>query len=512
MPKIIKKLVLIFLSTILFLNSMIMPVAIANAQIGSGQIDELSNLWIHKWYGETDPFAWYKKVYDPSIPESEIFGERYTAAQVQWVVYGIISMFLNLIPGNPDLMVYCTSGDVIKCGETIAKVVDGFNLITSVPEQDLSLATIIQNNPISGIGYVTRLVNKFTVVPNVSAQGFGYSTAANSFITLWQITRDISYGFMVIAIVVLSFMIMFQMKINPQTVISVQMAIPKIVSSLILITFSYAIAGFLVDLMYVFMGLLAMLLSNGGLSDMSAGELFTDMTTRNAFTLLYNYWVHFVGASFLAGLSGWGMGILVFIVSIISILVILWWSLKIIFMIVKNFALLVITIITGPLEIMLGTITQSTGFNTWIRKMITYLAFYPVLAIMFFLAFFFLQQGNDAAASFATNTPFQPAKNIIPDNSWEPPLSFLSVSGYRLIWLLVSFFIFSEITKVAEIVQGFISGKQWAYGSGISEVEKSVGDSVGKPALQAGAKYAGGWAKTAATAAGTAIKALVTGG
>ena len=60
---------------------------------------------------------------------------------------------------------------------------------------------------------------------------------------------------------------------------------------------------------------------------------------------------------------------------------------------------------------------------------------------------------------------------------------------------------------MAEIVQSFISGKQWAYGSGISEVEKNVNDSL-KPSYLAAAKTAGGWAQGAAKVAGTAIKTL----
>jgi hypothetical protein len=41
------------------------------------------------------------------------------------------------------------------------------------------------------------------------------------------------------------------MKLNPQTVISVENALPKIIVALLLITFSYAIVGFLIDFMYL---------------------------------------------------------------------------------------------------------------------------------------------------------------------------------------------------------------------------------------------------------------------
>ena len=49
---------------------------------------------------------------------------------------------------------------------------------------------------------------------------------------------------------------MFRAKINPQTVVTIQSAIPKAVVALILVTFSYAIAGLMIDLMYLLIGLI----------------------------------------------------------------------------------------------------------------------------------------------------------------------------------------------------------------------------------------------------------------
>ena len=43
------------------------------------------------WYDQSFP-QWYKKVYDEQTsPPQEVFGERYTAAQVQWVIYSLAS-------------------------------------------------------------------------------------------------------------------------------------------------------------------------------------------------------------------------------------------------------------------------------------------------------------------------------------------------------------------------------------------------------------------------------------
>jgi len=72
----------------------------------------------------------------------------------------------------------------------------------------------------------------------------------------------------------MAFMIMFRVRISPQTVITVQSALPKIIFTLILITFSYAIAGFLIDLMYVVIGIFSFIVTQGGIFDGSATDLF----------------------------------------------------------------------------------------------------------------------------------------------------------------------------------------------------------------------------------------------
>src|SRR4030067_3266417 len=59
------------------------------------------------WYSQ-DFGSWYAKVYD-TTNSNEIFGERYTAAQVQWVFYGVISFFINLASGNNAAVSGCIS-------------------------------------------------------------------------------------------------------------------------------------------------------------------------------------------------------------------------------------------------------------------------------------------------------------------------------------------------------------------------------------------------------------------
>lgn len=107
------------------------------------------------------------------------------------------------------------------------------------------------NPPASGVYWVyTGLQNAGFVPQTYAAEGVGFS-AIKPLSNIWKAMRDVAYLLLVIVMVIIGFMVMFRMKLNAQTVISVESALPKIVMSLIYITFSFAIAGFLIDFMYV---------------------------------------------------------------------------------------------------------------------------------------------------------------------------------------------------------------------------------------------------------------------
>jgi hypothetical protein len=107
------------------------------------------------------------------------------------------------------------------------------------------------NPPASGIYWAySGLQNAGLIPKSYAAGGVGFSSLS-MLMPLWDAFRKVSYIIIVIVIVAIGFMIMFRMKLNPQTVISVENALPKIIVALLLITFSYAIVGFLIDFMYI---------------------------------------------------------------------------------------------------------------------------------------------------------------------------------------------------------------------------------------------------------------------
>lgn len=74
---------------------------------------------------------------------------------------------------------------------------------------------------------------------------------------LWSETRNIAYLFFVVAMIIIGFMIMFRKNLPGQVVVSVGNSIPRVVLSLVLVTFSFAISGLMLD-----MGRLGMLAIN----------------------------------------------------------------------------------------------------------------------------------------------------------------------------------------------------------------------------------------------------------
>ena len=137
----------------------------------------------------------------------------------------------------------------------------------------------IANPPASGITWTTTMLANAGVIPKIyAAEGIGFGSL-RPIMKIWTTMRNVSFLVLVLVIVTIGFMVMFRTKINPQTIISVENSLPKIVMALIYITFSFAIAGFLIDLMYF---LIAILISLIGTTDPSINVAVMQKTYLSA--------------------------------------------------------------------------------------------------------------------------------------------------------------------------------------------------------------------------------------
>jgi hypothetical protein len=108
------------------------------------------------------------------------------------------------------------------------------------------LIATLQTPPASGIEYIAQVRDNFLGKP-AYAQGVGFQ-GLQFLLPLWRGFRNVIYVISTIIFIVIGMMIMLRVKISPQAVITVQSAIPKLITTLILVTFSYAIAGLVIDI------------------------------------------------------------------------------------------------------------------------------------------------------------------------------------------------------------------------------------------------------------------------
>ncbi len=125
------------------------------------------------------------------------------------------------------------------------------------------MISLYNHPPTSTSYYLANLGNSIGITNTAYAasgpdQGSGSSLIVPVY-KIWTFTRNMAYVLIIFIIIAVGFMIMFRSKINPQTTISIQSAIPRIVISLALITFSYFIASLLIDISFFGVQIIAQL-------------------------------------------------------------------------------------------------------------------------------------------------------------------------------------------------------------------------------------------------------------
>ncbi len=105
--------------------------------------------------------------------------------------------------------------------------------------------------PLHTNDYLADLGNNFGIAKKTYAEAEGGMKQLSPLLGAWKVTRNISYLLFVLVFVLIGLLIMLRIKIDPRTVMTIQNQIPKLIIGIVLITFSFAIAGLLIDMMYV---------------------------------------------------------------------------------------------------------------------------------------------------------------------------------------------------------------------------------------------------------------------
>ncbi len=265
--------------------------------------------------------------------------------------------------------------------------------------------------PASGADFTNYIASRIQVPGTEPAYaatvgGVGF-TSLQPVLQIWTAFRNVAYVIFAVIFVAVGIMIMLRFKIDPKTVATVQTALPKIVMALILVTFSYAIAGFLIDIMYVMINLfLAVLSSIGGMSsqvDSIKQNLLSGQTIFSFFlggginggvgvSLSAFYAINAIIIQFLGnvGVSG-GTGVILGAVGgslgfLIVAIAILWALFKTWLVLLGAYVNIILAIIFAPLQLMLDAVPGQNQFQAWVRTLLANLMTFPLVIGMMFVA------------------------------------------------------------------------------------------------------------------------------
>lgn len=379
--------------------------------------------------------------------------------------------------------------------------------------------TYTSNTP-SLISNLISVISKTTVPPvhtidsiNYARANFGVSHAyaasgvdtIQPLVGIWSAFRNIVYILYVLALVLVGFAIMLRLKIDPRTVMTIQNQLPKIIINLLLVTFSFAIAGLLIDamwlLVYVFINIITSIPGTGLTNNaalptqyiLSSPIGFVDNVLGGGYHLLWNntstggglsnfagqagdalqsiltkvtasfgssgdcvFWFGVNVGACMSQIVGWIVGsllgkIIVYIAILIA-LIRLWWAL------IQAYMYILLNIVLAPFMIFGGIIPGvKSGFGAWLKTMISNLAVFPAA-----LAFLLLSQAIIDSLLKASGTLFTPPLII---DSWTAG----GTGSMNSFGILLGLVVLLLTPKVTNMVKDAIGAADFKYASGVFE-------------------------------------------
>ena len=164
-----------------------------------------------------------------------------------------------------------------------------------IPNIQTANVAMLMNQPASTRLWIADTGQALGFIPRqANAQGIGFSGLL-PILNLWKTFRNLAYVLLALVLIFMGFMIMFRTKIDPHTVASIQMVLPRIIISLILITFSYAIVSLFIDLSYVILFLAYNLFRTAGLPTTITSSAFLGMVDlpRYKYPNYISFWQSF---------------------------------------------------------------------------------------------------------------------------------------------------------------------------------------------------------------------------
>lgn len=369
--------------------------------------------------------------------------------------------------------------------------------------------SMIWNQPASSVEYIADIGRNAGFTSEAYAQdGSGWS-ALSPVLSIWKAFRNIAYFGFVIVFVVIGFMIMFQSKIGGQAIVTIQMALPQITITLLLITFSYAIVALMIDLIYVLIYFVVGIFATFGILNNGA-EAINILMSNSIFGLI---WQHIIGPSEVSGSAASAINAIVesmftqmvgnaagnilgAISGVLGFLIIAVWILfsvfKVFFMLLKAYVSIVFGIIFAPIILMANAIPGSTAAVGWFKSILANVLVFPAVAILILIGVA-LTNGNN----HNSNNQFNVASGIgyDPGQVQDVALPFIALNTSGIIAIVGLGFVIMlpNLLEVVYKALGVEPGLQGAFtdsATGVLGGVMSVPKAAGTAAIGMGGSIA----------------------
>lgn len=250
-------------------------------------------------------------------------------------------------------------------------------------------------------------------------------------IELWEFTRNFAYALMSVIMLVVGFLIITRRKINPQTVVTVQTALPKIVISLLLITFSYPLGALFASLLPILTGLAKSIIPQDVPYAPGDTRIFSAM--HSVTDKVWNQDGNVMGQ------------ILVLIPVFLSVLIVLF----IVFKALIINAKILMSVVFAPIQFALSTIPgQEKLLTNWFKSMFVYVVTIPAMFAVMYAGWLLI---GVAATNVATANSAPSAIGVANPQASSSGFTFVAM-------LLVALFIMFYSLKVEKAIQNFVMG------------------------------------------------------
>lgn len=282
----------------------------------------------------------------------------------------------------------------------------------------------LYQQPASNAYYLADLFKKASPKQAMAA-GFkeypGGFKALAPVLKIWKVFRDIAYLFFIAIFGIVGLSIMFRKKLNPQTTVNLANSLPKIVIALILVTFSYTISAFTVDLLAVSTRVVGQVLTQGNI----VGQcLFFDTTGScdlldlNLFPLINQIFINpEIEVGELLDEDNAAAGNAVYkllnkivkltdiggenpIVTLVFSIAIVFSSFKIFFQLLTKYVQIIIGTIFSPFIFLLSSFGQGGAVAMqWFKAQIANALAFPAVFLLIFLASYIVGSPTDITPS-----------------------------------------------------------------------------------------------------------------